>query len=37
MSSDGYSPEKFEINGVKFEYSNRRMIPGGYYRAKEIA
>lgn len=35
MSSDGYPPEKFEINGVKFEYSNRRMIPGGYYRTKE--
>lgn len=33
MGSDGYPPEKFEINGVKFEYSNHRIVPG-YHKAK---
>ena len=35
MGKSGWLPEKFEINGVKFEYSDSRMIPGGYYRTKE--
>lgn len=34
MSSDGYPPEKFEIDGVKFEYSHHRAVPAGYRRAK---
>lgn len=33
MGSDGYPPEKFEINGVKFEYSNHRIV-SGYHKAK---
>lgn len=34
MGGSGWEPEKFEINGVKFEYSDARLISGGYYRAK---
>lgn len=34
MGKSGWPPEKFEINGVKFEYSTKIMITGGYYRAK---
>lgn len=33
MGSSGWPPEKFEINGVKFEYSNHRVV-SGYHKAK---
>lgn len=34
MDSNGWPPEKFEINGVKFEYSHHWSIPAGYRREK---
>lgn len=33
MGSDGYPPEKFEINGIRFEYSDHRIV-SGYHKAK---
>lgn len=33
MSSDGYPPERFEINGIKFEYSDHKVV-SGYYGAE---
>ncbi|MCM1125899.1 MAG: hypothetical protein NC429_05450 [Lachnospiraceae bacterium] len=33
MGNGGFPPEKFEINGVKFEYSNHRVV-SGYHKAK---
>lgn len=34
MDSNGWPPEKFEINGVKFKYSHHWAIPAGYRREK---
>lgn len=33
MDSSGYPPEKFEINGIRFEYSDHKPV-SGYYGAE---
>lgn len=34
MGKSGWPPEKFEINGVKFEYTRNRIVPGEYHKEK---